>query len=299
MKVVILGAAAGGGSPQWNCRCPVCALAWAGDRRVGRRTQVGFGATRDGRSWALFNCSPDIREQISNYPELQPRDGIRTSPVRDVVLTNGDVDHIGGLLSLREGHGFAIHATPVIHRILDSNPIFGVLDAAKVRRVKVEPETPHILDSGIQITLFMVPGKPPLYLEDRGAIINERSDGTVGVEVAADGKRFYCIPACAAIDRPLAERFDRAELVFFDGTLWSDDEMIATGTGIKTGRRMGHIPVGGRDGSLAALRSLGIKRLVYIHINNTNPMLIEGSIENETVRAAGAEVGFDGQAIEL
>jgi len=299
MKIVILGAAAGGGSPQWNCRCPVCALAWSGDPRVKRRTQVGLAVTLEGGAVVLFNCSPDIREQISANSCLQPQSCIRGSPLSDVVLTSGDVDHIGGLLSLREGHQFSIHATPGINRILASNPILGVLNRAAVKREIAEPGERRRLSAGIEIELFTVPGKTPLYLETEGVVTNARCDTTVGIEVATNKHALFYVPACAEIDRETAARLENARLVFFDGTLWSDDEMIRTGTGMKTGRRMGHMPVGGPDGSLVALKAIGVKRLIYIHINNTNPMLIEGSPENEAVRAAGAEVGFDGQEIDL
>src|SRR5436190_3461152 len=299
MKIVILGAAAGGGSPQWNCRCPVCALAWSGDPRVKRRTQVGFAVTLEGGAVVLFNCSPDIREQISANSCLQPQSCIRGSPLSDVVLTSGDVDHIGGLISLREGHQFSIHATPGINRILASNPILGVLNRAAVKREIAEPGERRRLSAGIEIELFTVPGKTPLYLETEGVVTNARCDTTVGIEVVTNKHALFYVPACAEIDRETAARLENARLVFFDGTLWSDDEMIRTGTGMKTGRRMGHMPVGGPDGSLVALKAIGVKRLIYIHINNTNPMLIEGSPENEAVRAAGAEVGFDGQEIDL
>jgi pyrroloquinoline quinone biosynthesis protein B len=298
MRIVILGSAAGGGSPQWNCRCQVCALAWSGDPRVRRRTQTGLGVSVDGMTWSLFDCSPDIREQISSVPLLQPRDGVRDSPVRDIVLTGGDVDHVGGLLSLREGHRFSIHATARIHGILAANPIFDVLDHRVVRREPVGAGTPLMLASGVEIRLFEVPGKVPLYLEDDSVPANARSEATVGIEASAGDKRFFYVPGCAEIDSDVAARLTDANLVFFDGTLWRDDEMIVTGTGTKTGRRMGHIPVGGPDGSLAKLTALGVKRLIYIHVNNTNPMLIEGSPEHAAVSAAGGEVGHDGQEID-
>jgi pyrroloquinoline quinone biosynthesis protein B len=296
MKVVILGAGAGGGSPQWNCRCPVCALAWAHDPRVERRTQAGFAVSMDGTRWVLFNCSPDIREQIAQNPFLQPL-APRGSPIGGVILTSGDVDHIGGLLSLREGHRFALHATAGIHAILDRNPIFRVLDPSVVSRIDLEPDRPFRLDGGVEITVFASPGKAPLYLE--GEPDDALPATTFGIEVATAQEPFFYVPACADIDACLAARLRNAELVFFDGTLWTDDEMIRLAMSSKSGRRMGHIPVAGEDGSLARLKALGVKRLIYIHINNTNPMQVEGSPEHALVLAAGAEVGFDGQEILL
>jgi pyrroloquinoline quinone biosynthesis protein B len=250
----------------------------------------------NGTRWALFNCSPDIREQIATSPFLQPT-APRGSPIGAVILTSGDIDHLGGLLSLREGHRFALHATDGVHALLDRNPIFRVLDPSIVNRITVEPDRLHRVDESIAITMFATPGKVPLYLE--GEPDGTSPATTFGIEVPAEGKSFFYIPACADIDERMAARLKNAELVFFDGTLWTDDEMIQLGISSKTGRRMGHMPVSGRDGSLARLRALGVKRLVYIHINNTNPMQIEGSPENSAVRAAGAEVGFDGREILL
>jgi pyrroloquinoline quinone biosynthesis protein B len=296
MEVVILGTGAGGGSPQWNCRCPVCALAWDHDPRVTRRTQVGFAVSMDGMRWVLFNCSPDIREQIAKSPFLQPL-APRDSPISGIVLTSGDIDHIGGLLCLREGHRFDLHATAAIHEILDRNPIFRVLDPSVVNRITVQTDHRFRLDREIEITVFATPGKAPLYLEGEPA--GTLPGTTFGIEVATGREPFFYVPACADIDARLGDRLRNAALVFFDGTLWTDDEMIRLGMSSKTGRRMGHMPVAGEDGSLARLKALGVSRLIYIHINNTNPMQVEGSPEHAAVLAAGAEVGFDGQEILL
>jgi len=216
-----------------------------------------------------------------------------------VVLTSGDVDHIGGLLSLRESHRFSIHATREVLAIIVGNPVFGVLDSEIVKRNVLDPGRPHCLDCGLAIEAFVVPGKVPLYLEGDGPVSNRRSGATVGVVVSAASRRFFYVPGCAEIDDDTARRLENADLVFFDGTLWTDDEMIETRTGTKAGRRMGHMPVSGPMGSLARLKELRVRRLVYIHINNTNPMLVAGSAEQKAVAAAGAEVGFDGQEIVL
>jgi pyrroloquinoline quinone biosynthesis protein B len=219
--------------------------------------------------------------------------------VSDVVLTNADADHVGGLMSLREGHRFSIHGTPEVLAIVAGNPIFGVLDPGLVRRVPLDPGQSRELKCGLRVETFVVPGKVPLYLEGGGPVTNERSNATVGAEISAEGRQFFYIPGCAEIDEDVARRLRNADLAFFDGTLWTDDEMIATGTGTKTGRRMGHMPVSGPEGSLRRLKELQIRRLVFIHINNTNPMLVAGSVEQQAVAAAGAEVGFDGQEIVL
>ena len=246
-----------------------------------------------------MNCSPDIREQIGRVEALRPRGELRGSPVRDVVLTNADIDHIGGLLSLREGHRFTIHATQETLNVLKQNPVFDVLAADTVARRPPAIGVKQPISKDLTVECFMVPGKLPLYLEGSAPDTRLKSGNTIGVEVSSHGKSFYYIPGCAELDAETRTRIANAALVFFDGTLWSDDEMIASGTGPKTGRRMGHMPVGGADGSLAAFKELGVKRLVYTHMNNTNPMLIEGSDQHRAVIAAGAEVGYDGMEITL
>ncbi len=214
-------------------------------------------------------------------------------------MTNADIDHIGGLLSLREGHRLAVHATRDTLDVLRQNPVFDVLAANTVSRRCLEIGVKQVVSGDLEIECFIVPGKLPLYLEDETPNTQLKSGHTVGLKVSDAAKSFYYIPGCAYLDEDTTARIANAALVFFDGTLWSDDEMITSGTGQKTGRRMGHMPVGGADGSLAALAELSITRLVYTHMNNTNPMLIDGSDEHRAVRAAGAETGYDGLEIEL
>lgn len=246
-----------------------------------------------------MNCSPDIREQIAFAGALRPQGGLRGSPISDVVLTNADIDHIGGLLSLREGHRFTVHATGDTLDILGRNPVFDVLSGNTVSRRRLEIGVEQAISGELTVECFMVPGKLPLYLEGGAPDTKLKSGNTVGVKVTEKGQSFYYIPGCASLDDDTRARIANAALVFFDGTLWSDDEMITSRTGEKTGRRMGHMPVGGVDGSLAALTGMRIKRLVYTHMNNTNPMLIDGSDEHQAVIAAGAETGYDGLEIEL
>jgi pyrroloquinoline quinone biosynthesis protein B len=216
-----------------------------------------------------------------------------------VVLTNADIDHIGGLLTLREGHRFTIHATEDTLNVLKLNPVFDVLAADAVARRELAIGVKQQISGDLAVECFMVPGKLPLYLEGAAPDTKLKSGNTVGVKVSAAAKSFYYIPGCAELDDDTRARIANAALVFFDGTLWSDDEMIVSGTGHKTGRRMGHMPVGGADGSLAAFKELGVKRLVYTHMNNTNPMLIDGSEQHRAVVAAGAETGYDGLEIVL
>ncbi len=305
LSALILGAAAGGGFPQWNCNCDVCRLAWAGDPRVKPRTQTSIAVTSrpNGPSsfadspFVLINASPDLRQQIIATPALQPR-GLRMSPIAAVVLTGGEVDQTAGLLTLRERGPFGLYGTQGTLSTLAANTIFGVLAADVVPRKAIRPGAAFGLPGGIEAELFFVPGKAPLYLEGDHPALEAETDANVGIELRARGARLVFIPGAAKLTPAIASRLAAADVVLFDGTLFSDDEMIAAGAGAKTGRRMGHMPVGGPDGTLAALAGLA-RRRILIHINNTNPILIEGSPQRRAVEAAGFEVAEDGMRIEL
>lgn len=298
LTAIVLGSAAGGGFPQWNCLCPVCRLAWAGDRRVKPRTQASVAVSADGGAWVLLNASPDLRAQLQATLELHPRLPPRSSPIAAVILTGAEVDQTAGLLSLRERQPFALYATAETQAALAKNPMLDVLASEVVSRTTVTPGETLALPGGIEAELFTVPGKAPLYLEgEYGAVVRE--DGSnVGIELRAEGRRLLYVPGAAAVPPPLGERFKRADVILFDGTLFTDNEMIRTGTGTKTGRRMGHMPIDGDGGSLAALSGLNGRR-IYIHVNNTNPILVDGSPERRKVEAAGWEIAEDGMRIEL
>ncbi len=275
-------------------------LAWDGDPRVRRRTQSSVALVNAVGEAVLINASPDLRQQILDTPALAPRPGRRESPIRAVVLTNADVDHIAGLLTLRERWPFRLFATADVLAGIAANPIFNVLAADLVERLPVLLDQPFEPIAGVRLTLFAVPGKVPLWGES-GAVATDLEDGrTVGV-VIGDGRtnRTFYIPACAAMTPALAERLRGAELLLFDGTLFDDDEMIRAGLGAKTSRRMGHMPVSGPGGSLEAFTTLGVRRKVYVHINNSNPMLVDGSAQRGIVAAQGWEIGEDGMEIAL
>jgi pyrroloquinoline quinone biosynthesis protein B len=296
LTAIVLGSAAGGAFPQWNCRCPVCQLAWAGDPRVKPRTQAGIAvSSADGR-WTLINASPDLAAQIRATPVLHPRGGVRGSPVEAVVLTGAEIDQIAGLLSLREGTSLALHATPASHAAVAANAMFGAMGS--MMRRAVNPGERFMLPGEIEASLFMVPGKLPLYLENDAPELDAESAANVGVELQYNGARLVFVPGAASVTDTMRERFARADVVLFDGTLFSDDEMIRGGAGQKTGRRMGHMPIDGEDGSLQALSELSGRR-IFIHINNTNPILIDGSPERRKVEAAGWQVATDGMEIVL
>jgi pyrroloquinoline quinone biosynthesis protein B len=306
LTAIVLGAAAGGGFPQWNCRCEVCRLAWDGDARVKPRTQASLAISADGERWTLLNAAPDLRAQLAATPALHPRGKTRQSPIEAVVLTGAEVDQTAGLLNLRERQPFLLAATRATLDILGANTMFDVLAADVVTRRAVELGTLFALPGGLGAELFTVPGKVPLYLERGTPQTAEETGANVGVEISCGERRLCFVPGAAAITPALRARLQRADVVLFDGTLFSDDEMIVSGTGTKTGRRMGHMPVNGADGSLAALSGLDArldsglgKRRIYIHINNTNPILIDGSPQRQQVEAAGWEVAVDGMEISL
>lgn len=299
LRVLVLGSAAGGGFPQWNCRCPVCRLAWAGDPRVRVRSQSSVAVTTDGERFVLLNASPDLRQQILDNRDLHPRVGERDSPIKAVVVTNGDVDHVTGLLTLRERQPFALFGTGTTLDVVAGNTVFGVLDQGFVTRHELVLDKPVDVGSGLTVRPFPVPGKVPLYLEGPSLDIGEETENTIGLEVTGGGSRFFYIPGCASVPGWLLDAVEGAPLLLFDGTTYWDDEMPRLGLSDKTSRRMGHTPVAGEGGTLERFARAKIGRKVFIHINNTNPILVEGSPENEAVRAAGWEVSFDGMDIVL
>lgn len=309
MKIRVLGAAAGGGYPQWNCNHPNSRRARKGDPAARPRTQSSIAVSRDGLQWVLFNASPDLRQQINDNDVLHPQGGLRDSPVKAVVLTNADVDHVTGLLTLRESQPLRVYATSRVLGVLAANSIFNVLNPEFVKRVPLVLDQPLGLEApdgsalGIAVTPFAVPGKVALWLEDatKGANFGSVEEDTIALEVREEGsaRRFVYIPGCAAMNEAVAGRLRGADLVFFDGTLWVDDEMIREKVGVKTGRRMGHMSVSGPDGTMAALRNLGIGRKIFIHINTTNPILLDDSPERRAVIEAGWEVARDGMELGL
>jgi pyrroloquinoline quinone biosynthesis protein B len=296
LRVVVLGSAAGGGVPQWNCGCPVCTLAWSGDVRVARRTQSSLAVSLNGESFVLVNASPDLRQQIIATPVLHPR-GLRHSPIDAVIVTNADVDHIAGLLTLRERQNFTLHATAGTHATLAANAIFNVLAAELVERRAIALNMPFAPLPGMEVTAFALPGKVALWLEGDCVEIGGESETTIGLEFQAAGKRVVYAPGCAHVTDALLERVEGADVLFFDGTTFTDDEMIAHGLSQKTAQRMGHTAMSGPEGALARFAEARIGRRIFIHINNSNPALIEGSPERRLVEEAGWELAFDGMEV--
>lgn len=308
LKVIVLGAAAGGGYPQWNCNCDVCRVARSGNGAARMATQSSLAVSADGVNWFLLNASPDLRQQINQTPSLHPKTGRRHSPIAGVLLTNADVDHIAGLLTLRESQPLSLYGTERVLGVLAGNGVFNVLNPELVERrpVTLDAATdlllPNGTPSGLTAEMFPVPGKVALYLEDEAAGPNFGSvaEDTVGVRIAVptEGREFFYIPGCAAFPPDLAARINGASLLFFDGTTWVDDEMQARGVGHKTGQRMGHMCMSGPDGSIAALAPLDIGRKIFIHINNTNPVHLRDSTERAEAEGAGWEIAYDGMEVE-
>ncbi|MBC6496780.1 MAG: pyrroloquinoline quinone biosynthesis protein PqqB [Alphaproteobacteria bacterium GM7ARS4] len=309
MKIRVLGSGAGGGIPQWNCHGEVSRAVRSGALGTSPRTQSSLAVSADGEHWFLLNASPDLGEQIRKNSVLHPRgEALRHSPIQGVVLTNGDVDHVAGLLVLRESHPLVLYGTERVLGFLGENSIFNVLSPHYVQRQALSLGQSFPLRdargdmSGVMVEAFAVSGKVALWQEDesKGDNFGSEEGDTIALKLWREGAEqdaWYYIPACAAMTPDLARRLTGASLVFFDGTLWRDDEMIIAGVGTKTGRRMGHMSQTGEHGTLRAFADLGVKRKILIHINTTNPIIIEGSEENRKVRDAGWEIAYDGMEI--
>jgi pyrroloquinoline quinone biosynthesis protein B len=308
LRVVVLGAAAGGGIPQWNCGCPSCRKARTQNPEL-QSTQASIAVSADGDHWFLVNASPDLRQQLIATPQLHPAAGkLRHSPIAGVILTNGEIDAVAGLLSMREGWPFTIYAHQRVLSILATNSIFNVLSEKNVTRQPMEVDTtfePALPDgspSGIEVLPFAVPGKGAWYLEGKAHPAGESGVGdTLGLRIAdqATGKHFYFLAACAHVTDDLKSRLTGASAVFFDGTVWRDDELIVAGLGNKTGQGMGHIAMSGPSGAIESLDGLDIDRKMFLHINNSNPVLLPNSAERKTAERAGWQIPADGTEITL
>jgi pyrroloquinoline quinone biosynthesis protein B len=302
MKVVLLGTAAGGGFPQWNCWCPTCRVARHEPGRAHPRTQSSVAVSADGHRWFLLNASPDVREQLGRLPIVEP-EGNRHVAVAGVVLTDAELDHSLGLVLLREGRNLQLHATaPVLHTLEHDSRLLPVTRAfADVRTcalavgMPVELAHPGEGPSGITVEAFVVPAGPPRFAS------RDEPGHTVGLFVhdRRTGGTLAYAPACGGLDPRLLARLGAADLLLFDGTFWTDDEMIALGVGTKRAREIDHLPLSGEGGSLAQLAALTKPRRVYVHINNTNPILLEDSPERAEVVRAGLEVGMDGMTFDV
>ncbi len=300
MQFLVLGSAAGGGLPQWNCLCENCRLAYQRDGRLTARTQCSVAVSGDGENWIVLSATPDLRQQIIANPALHPKIAPRHSPIKAVFAPNGDIDNIAGLLVMREMQPFTLYATRSVMAQTQGG-VFGVLNADVVKRQVIALDETVDTGMGFTITAFVTPGKIPLYMESPNeAEIELAAEGeyTVGVEIRQGDRRFYYIPSCARMTDALRKRLEGAEILFFDGTTFEDDEMIRQGLLPKTAWRMGHMAMNGERGALRALADIDIRQRVFIHINNSNPALRHDSAERAQVEAAGWRIGHDGLLID-
>jgi pyrroloquinoline quinone biosynthesis protein B len=302
MQIVLLGTAAGGGFPQWNCWCPTCRVARSDPLRAVPRSQSAAAVSADGERWFLLNASPDIHSQLARLPRKIPA-GVRHSPVEGLVLTDAELDHTLGLVLLREARYLQVAATPAVTEILthDSALLRVTTAFAEVRTHDLEPDRPCLLSyrdgcpTGLSVTAFPVPAGPPRFAS------REREGHTVGLflQDEATGRTCAFVPGCGGLDDGLLARLGGAEVVLFDGTFWSDDELIRLGISDRTARQMDHLPISGPGGSLERLAALPSKKRVYTHINNSNPILVEDSAERAEVERRGVVVGADGMHFSL
>ncbi|MDP9425079.1 MAG: pyrroloquinoline quinone biosynthesis protein PqqB [Actinomycetota bacterium] len=297
MWVRVLGAAAGGGFPQWNCNCPQCRTVRDGSRPCRPRTQSSIAVSADYRRWFLLNASPDIRAQIESFPALHPQ-GVRDSPVQTVLLTDAELDHTLGLLLLREAGDLEVHATAAVHEILSrGTSLLQTLGAyTHVKWRTVTTGTDVSLADGLSYLAFHVPTNKRARFGT-----GEQEESVVGYRITDGhtGRSLVYLPGAQELTASVHAQLEDCTCLLFDGTCWQDDEMIRLGIAGKTSRDMGHLPISGADGSLKQLALLPIERKIYIHINNTNPILLEDAPERRIVEEHGLEVAADGLELEI
>ena len=303
----VLGSAAGGGFPQWNCGCPNCRGVRDGTLRATARSQESVAVGTEGASsYIVLNCSPEIRAQIESFPGLHPR-GPRHSPIAAILLTNGDLDHCLGLLSLRESHPLVVYATePVQRGFTRDNVLYRTLERFpgqmtwRLLKPGREEEIVGVdgKPTGLTAEAVIVPGKAPVHLEQSRPADPEDSVGFL-IRESGSGRRLAYFSGVGAVTADVRQALAGADAVFFDGTFWSADELPALGLGTKRAEDMAHVPIGGPTGSLAQLAGLRAGRRIYIHLNNTNPLLRDDSPERQAVGAAGWEVAWDGMEVRL
>jgi pyrroloquinoline quinone biosynthesis protein B len=306
MLIRVLGSAAGGGFPQWNCGCPNCRGVRSGDLRATARSQECVAVSADGDRWFLLNCSPEIRQQIESFPPLHPR-GPRHSPIAAILLTNGDLDHCLGLLSLRESHPLVVYATDRLRRgFTDGNVLYRTLDRfpgqVTWRSLELGREA-ELADvegrpAGLLVEAVAVPGKLPIHLET-GAAPDPADSVGFRIRERATGRVLAYLSGVGAVSDAVRRAVEGADCVFFDGTFWSADELPGLGLGTKRAEDMAHLPIGGPEGSLARLNAVTARRRIFIHLNNTNPLLRDDSPERAHVEAAGWEVARDGMEVRI
>ena len=304
MRLRVLGSAAGGGFPQWNCNCRMCAGVRSGEIDARPRTQSSVALTADGTDWVLFNASPDILQQLKENPVLQPARTLRDTGIRAIVLMDAQIDHTTGLLMLREsGTPLPLWCTAQVHEDLSGgNPLFRVLGHySGIEHHEIVPDRTFALPAadGIDFTPLALTSNAPPYSPRRDAPVPGDTLGML-IEERASGRKLFYAPGLGEPEPHVLEAMRAADVVLVDGTMWTDDEMITSGASAKSARSMGHLPQTGEGGMLETLDALpSATRRILIHINNTNPILAEGGPERAKLAEHGVEVAFDGMEIEL
>lgn len=297
MWLQVLGSAAGGGYPQWNCGCPGCRAVREGSRPARPRTQSSVAVSADHRHWYLLNASPDVRSQIEAFPPLHPREG-RATPLQAVLLTDAELDHTLGLLLLREARALEVHATPAVYETLrEGTAVLTTLE--RYCRVDWRPVVPGVdvpLGEGLSYRAFDVP------TTKRARFAGGTEQGrVVGYRLTDEhsGRVAVYLPGVQGLTAEVRRQLTDCSALLIDGTCWHDDELIRLGLAHKTAGEMGHLPIGGPDGSLEQLSGLPVERTIYIHVNNTNPILLEDSPERRMVAERGMEVAVDGLEVKV
>jgi len=303
MRILILGAAAGGGFPQWNCNCRNCQGLRQGTVKAKARTQCSIAVSTNSQDWVVINLSPDILAQLKALPQLQPSRRIRDTGIRAVILTDSQIDHTLGLAMLREGDPLEIYCTASVRADLTTgNPLFRILESYcgfhwhEVLMSGAGFRIPGIEE--IEFAAVPVASRAPPYSPHRNSPHQDDNIALSITDVASGLATFYA-PGLATVDARVWDCMSRAACVLVDGTFWTDDEMILMGAGRKRGRDMGHLALSGENGMLSFIQGLSRARKVLIHINNTNPILDEESAERRQLDRAGIEVAYDGMEIEL
>ncbi len=293
MQLRLLGAAAGGGFPQWNCSCPQCDGVRRGTLAAMPRSQASLAVSGDGERWLLLGASPDVRAQLERTPALWPTPDGR-SPVRGVALHNGDIDAWAGLLTLREWAPMELYATRRVHTdLVEHNAVLRTLDRFEghTRWHDLELGLPQAFDGGLTIEAVASPGQAPLHFRSQRS--SEQHDN-VALKVCHGATSLAWCPSVGGPTAALEALCDSVDHVFFDGTFWTDDELVRQGRGTGRARDMGHWPLSGDDGSLAWLTQRRARKKTLIHVNNTNPLLVDDGVERAHARALGIDVGLDG-----
>lgn len=308
MHIKVLGSAAGGGVPQWNCGCANCSAVRAG--RLKGRTQSQVAVSSTGSAWILLNASPDLREQLLWAPEFAPANGRRSTPIVAVLLTSADVDCVMGLLHLREFQPFRVFATPSVFRVLtEDNSLFGALERSVPpvdwemlpldRPVRIPVDDARGTTAILSCKAVSLGGEFPDYVSSELRKALSQEEAVIGLELVENHKRFFFAPSLPSCGEAWKRSVMESELAFLDGTFWTDQELIDIRGNGKTAREIGHLPVSGASGLLEQLQFAKHVRRVLIHVNNTNPVLNEDSAASRTLRDTGWEVAYDGMEFEL